>query len=276
MKSTFTFTLMMLMAVFMPSTLAFSQEVPFQDGDHLQYTIHYKLGVSVNIAILDVSVDEVIEDNRPAYLVKAFINTNGFGDIFHKTSDLYEATFYANSHLVPAWYRRDVKEKKYWSQNFYSWSRNAATIQMKIDSSTLPSIDESFANKEHYIDIMNVLFRIVSVEFDRLLNGETLRFPTIVDRQFNDVTISMVSREEKKISKNGGTFKTVKLAVSNTVRKDGDNEVSHTPFDSKDRTIYIWVADDDSHVPVYFTLGSIYGRLTNYEGLKYPLSSKIK
>ena len=281
MKKVFTLIFMMSLAAFMPSTLAFSQNVPFKDGDRLQYSINYKWGFSVNLATLDVSVDEVTEDNRQAYHVKTAINTNSFGDKIYKVRDLYEAVFYANTHLVPAWYHRDVKEKDYSSQNLYTWSRNAATIQMKIDDSTLPPVDESFANKEHYIDLMNVVFRIISVEFDRLLNGETLHFPMILDRQFNDITISMVGKEEKKVSKSVGTFNTVKLAISNTVRKDSDKAVpAFAALDSKDRTFYVWVADDDSHVPVYFTtqssIGSINGRLTNYEGLKYPLSSKIK
>lgn len=273
--------LVMSMAVVLSSTSAFSEEFPFKGGEKTVYTIHYKLGFSADIATLEVNVDEGLENGKQCFHVVSNLKTFKFGDTFYRIRDLYEAKFYASANLQPIMYHRDVSEGNYWSKNWYNWNEDASKVEMKIEKSTRPKREEVLDCPPIMRDLINVIFRLRSVDYDRLLRGEKVHYEMIVDRQINDVYIRMDGRETKKVSSEAGTFNTVKLAIADIIRKDpGEETASKVTIDSPQEKIFFWVTDDENRLPVFFSapvaLGSMNGRMSSSEGLKYPLKSKVK
>jgi len=257
-------------------------EFPFQNGEKLVYIAHYKLGFSSDLATLTLTTESVDLEAGDGMHVKADIRTNKFGDAFYRIRDIYETTFLLNDKLQPISYHRDVQEGKYWSKNWYEWDADCSVITMKVRKSTHKDRDEQRDNSEYLRDIINTICSLRSVDFDKLLKGERVKYPMIVDKQINDITVRVIGREEKKISSEMGTFDTIKLGISVVLRRDENYEQTATKvaIDSEDETIFMWVTSDGNHLPLYFTapiaLGSMNGRLIYCEGLKYQLEGKIK
>lgn len=281
MKRLLTISLMFWVMSAMSPSLLTAFEFPFKSGEKVEYTVHYRLGFSSDLAKLTLTTKSESLNGKAGMCASADIRTNKFGDTFYKIRDVYETHFLLNDELQPVSYRRDVKEGKYWAKNWYDWSTDASEISMKVVKSTNKNREEQFDNDEYYRDVINTIFAIRSVDFHRLLNGEKVKYPMIVDRQVNDITVRMIGREEKKISSEAGTFRTVKLGISVVLRKDEKYEnTTKAIIDSAEETIFMWVSDDDNHIPLFFSapiaLGSMNGRLTYWEGLKYPLEGKVK
>ena len=115
-----------------------------------------------------------------------------------------------------------------------------------------------------------------------------------MDKDLLNVKLKYIGRENKKIS-GFGTFRTIKLGVSVNARQveevpDSDKSNFSIVADKADggdenvfygeSKIFIWLSDDENHVPLYFSapvkVGSVNGRVGSISGLKYPLSSKIE
>ena len=107
------------------------------------------------------------------------------------------------------------------------------------------------------------------MDFSSLYQGKTYPYSFAIDRNMYNLWFHYLGKEEKKIGKIG-TFRCLKFAVK---------LIAGEVFDGKN-DLYIWISDDDNHIPLYIEtpviVGKVSARLSRYENLKYPLTSKIK
>lgn len=265
---------------------------PFKGGEKAQIIIHYKWGTKADIGTVNLSLTEKCDTGKPYFHLRADIATYKFWDTFFKVRDVYESDFYT-SDLTPFKASRDVHEGDFWAKNKYSWSNGGKTLHAVVDKKTRPHRDTTFTENAVIRDLFNVIFAVRGLDVKRMMSGKVSRNIVAVDKDILDIRLKYVGREEKKIG-DWGKFKTVKLAVSVSNLRDGVNdEASGNRFSvgadaasaddnvfHGDGKIFIWLTDDENHLPVFFTapvaVGSINGRMANCSGLKYPLSSKIQ
>lgn len=292
--------LFVLTAVFglISAANAYSQtaQMPFQSGEKAQIIIHYKWGKKADIGTVNLSLDEKTEAGRKPYFhMRADISTYKFWDTFFKVRDTYESKFYS-SDLTPFYAYRNVSEGDYWAKNKYTWSNGGRTLRAIVDKKTRPHRDTTFTEPVVIRDLFNVIFTCRGLDVKKMMSGKVAKYAVAVDKDLLDVRLKYVGRETKKIGELG-TFKTIKLAVSVADLHKGSSDassgnrfslstdaVSEAPADDNvfhgEGKIFIWLTDDDNHLPLYFTapvkIGSINGRVASCSGLKYPLSSKVE
>ena len=286
--------LMLLAAFMLLSFNGYSQNssLPFQSGEKAKIIIHYKCGTKADIGSVDLSLDQKSDGaGKPYFDLRANIATFKFWDNFYKVRDSYVSNFYVNG-LTPVKASRNVNEGDYWARNQYVWSNGGKTLHAIVDKSTRPHRDTTFTESSVIRDLFNVIFTCRAQDINRMMAGKVARYILAMDKDLIDLRLKYVGRENKKLG-DFGTFKTIKLAVSVNALHPGQVDATGTKFSVSidnaatddnvfhgEGKIFIWLTDDDNHLPVFFTapviVGSINGRLASCSGLKYPLSSKIE
>lgn len=268
---------------------------PFQSGEKAQYIIHYKWGTKTDIGAVDVSLSKKEEAGRkPYYYVRADIATYKFWDTFYKVRDVYESKFYADG-LTPFYARRDVSEGDFWAKTTYYWSNGGKNLRAVVDKRNRPHRDTLLTYNGKVIrDMFNLFFTSRGADVKKMLSGKVACYTVAMDKDLLDIRLKYVGKEVKKVT-GAGTFNALKFAVSvDAIKVEKVAEEDRTLFTvTADETsgkrednvfygngkIFIWLTDDENHLPIYFTapvaVGSINGRIGKFSGLKYPLTSKI-
>ena len=277
------------MVALLPSTLLFSQELPFQEGEDLLYTITFKGGlVNADLVSLDLSLTGETDPVHGELLhAAAKINTFKFWDSFYRMRDVYETWFTADRTIRPIHFHREANEgKNYHSESWLDWSQDSHDVRVKIEKKNKPTIDTVYNEGQLMRDIINSVYVARILDYDAMAQGHVEKFIMTPYRDILELSVRLVGPEVKKISK-GNKHNTLKLALaikSKDVEKEdssgfkvGASEDGNYMEGSE--KIFMWVSDDANHVPLYFSapasIGSIVGRLTEYSGLKYELTSGI-
>ena len=275
------------------SIKAQERELPFQAGEKAQIIIHYKYGPKMDIGKIDLVLSERTgASGKQLFNVRADVSTYSFWDNFYKIRDVYESTFTADG-MVPVSFLRDVKEGDFWAKNNYSWSNGGKCLHAIVDKKTRPHRDTVYNEKKVIRDVLNLFFACRALDIDKLLSGKVVHQIVAMDKDLLDIKLKYMGKENKKVS-GLGTFRAVKIGVSVNARVvEALSEEERTTFSITpekadghdenvfygDSKIFLWLSDDENHIPLFFTapvkVGSINGRLGEHSGLKYPLSSKI-
>lgn len=281
------------MLMLAPLSAVAQKTLPFAGGEKVEYIIHYKCGTKTDIGAVNVTLNEKTDAAKPYFHVRADISTYKFWDTFYKVRDTYETKFYSDN-LRPFYASRDVHEGDFWAKYKYTWSNGSKTLRAVVDKKTRPHRDTSFTCPGPIRDLFNLFFACRGADVSRMLSGKVACYYAAMDKDLLDVRLKYLGKEVKKIS-GAGTFNTLKFAVSVdgiNAEKVSDEErnlfsvkVDESDVKKEDNVFYgdgkifIWLTDDENHLPVFFSapvaVGSINGRIGNISGLKYPLTSKI-
>jgi len=274
-----------------------AQSLPFKGGEKLTVVVHYKLGFSADIAEFTLSANYVEKDIVPYYHIVLNASTYKGYDTFYKVRDLYEAKFSA-SDLSPIYFHRDVHEGKYWAKTYYDWRDNGKTLHAVVDKRNRPHRDTLYHYDQGVRDIVNLVYYVRSLDMKALQKSDK-NFLMGMDKDILNVRFHYCGKEVKKVS-GLGTFNTVKISIAMyPVTKGAEEELSanadatlinidmkksgksaDSPDFYGDDKVFVWLTDDSNRLPVYFSVdalvGSLNGRISEYSGLKYPVTSKIK
>ena len=268
-------------------------DLPFAGGEKVEYIIHYKCGTKTDIGAVNVSLTEKTDASKPYYYVRADIATYKFWDTFYKVRDTYETKFYSDN-LRPFYATRDVHEGDFWAKYKYTWTNGSKTLRAIVDKKTRPHRDTTFTCPGPIRDLFNLIFTCRAVDVNRMLSGKVACYYAAMDKDLLDIRMKYLGKEVRKIS-GAGSFNTLKFAISVdaidiekvpekernlfTVSIDESNTKKEDNVFYGNGKIFIWLTDDENHIPLYFSapvaVGSINGRLGKVSGLKYPLTSKI-
>lgn len=263
----------------------FAQTLPFKDGEHMTYVVHYKWGINADLAQLDLSCKAVNDGERNLYHVVGNISTFKSWDGFYKIRDIYECKFTADADMLPVSYHRQAREgKKYSADNWYDWSPDAMSAKVKIIKSTRAPVDTVYNEGMVIRDLLNIIYKYRVKE---LKEGYKEKETFVIDRDILDAQIRVIGKERIK-TKELGYVNTIKVGIAVLPRKVFKNEKhdgvalgvkSEDGTFFGDEKVFIWYSDDKNHVPVMFKaplkVGSFNGRLSYYEGGMYPFTSMI-
>jgi hypothetical protein len=121
------------------------------------------------------------------------------------------------------------------------------------------------------MDAVSLYFNLRSVDLASFREGEPLKLDMVLEDTVRHLRYRYVQREKLKVPKLGH-FDTMKFACT-----IGSSE----EFSFTDGTeFFIWITNDDNKIPVMLAspvrVGEVRAYLRSVDGLKYPLSSKIK
>lgn len=258
-----------------------SANLPFKAGEKIDVTLHYKWGISADIAALSFNLQQVEGAGAPNYHILLNARTNKFFDSFYKVRDVYESKF--DSNMDPVYFMRNVHEGNFVARNEYTWSADKKTLFARVEKSTMPApVDTTFTSKETIRDIINMIYSIRTLDFNSLKAGKPASMLIAMDRNITRATISYLRNDVRQVD-GMGKFNTVCLTMTlknvTHVEKEESKVVVPTGDDVKN-TIYIWLSDDQNRLPLYISVpisvGKMEIRTNSVENVKYPLTSKVK
>lgn len=243
---------------------ALAEEHAFRQGERLTYVIHYKwLGIRTDVGSAEVSLlDGGMRNGRRLLHPVAVGSTYKFWDVFFKVRDRYESKFYEDS-VRPVYFHRDIHEGKYTIQNFYNWNDSTHAIEAEVVKSK-GVIDTLLPGHECTFDILTLFYNARNMDLEALEAGVNNPVSFAIDEEIFDIYFRYIGREEKRIP-GLGVYRTLKFAAK---------VVAGEVF-TGEQEMLIWVSDDMNRVPLLFEspviAGSVFGRLSGWDGLRYPL-----
>ena len=228
------------------STLA-QNEYPFQNGEELEYKVHYGPLVA-GTAVLNVS------EKNESYQFLAKGKSTGIFNLFFKVRDSYQSI--SDQHFLrPLYFNRDVKEGGYKKKEkvFFNYPLNQAE-----------STRDTISLTENTQDILSLFYYLRAQSQDSLHKGEILPIQVYLDDSFMDSKFIYMGRDTLKTKfGNIASTKWIPQLESGRVFED-------------EYGMYIWVSDDENKIPLRIEtkvlVGSIKMDLVKYEGLKKPLN----
>lgn len=237
----------------------------FQHGEHLTYKIYYYLG---GAWIGAGEVNFHLEDAGNQYKMMARGKTYSSYEWFFKVDDYFESWVDKNT-LFPNVSYRNVSEGKFkvFDKTAYNQKNKNAYFER---GRTSDNIDDKgtlkMSNMMH--DVLSVLYYTRNMDFGNMSSGQNFAVNVLLDKQEYPLSVRFLGREQRKIKSNG-THKTIKFSpqvVAGNVFKEGGG-------------MKVWASDDQNKIPLYIespvSVGSVRVVLSNYSGLRYPLSSKL-
>ncbi|MDR3180437.1 MAG: DUF3108 domain-containing protein [Prevotellaceae bacterium] len=245
-----------------------ANDLSFKSGERLTLIAAYHWGlVDADVGEAIMTVEEESFRDTHYFYARAYAKTYRFWDNFFEVRDVYEARFFTHD-LRPIYFYRDIREGGYRIRNTFFFNSDYS-INMSVQKYDRPPRDTIMQGHSCTYDFISLFFNARNMDFSSLSQGKTYPYSFVIDREKYNLWFHYVGKEEKKIDKIG-TFRCLKFIVK---------LIAGEVFDGKNN-LYIWISDDDNHIPLYIEtpviVGRVSARLGRYENLKYPLTSKIK
>jgi hypothetical protein len=241
----------------------------FQDGEKLTFVAKYTWGiVDTNVGELTTKVSYHAHDTEPWFHAQASVRTYSFFDkLIIKIRDTYEARFRATD-ITPLYFYRDIHEGKYTIQNRFNFLEDHK-IEAQVIRSNNRIRDTVMQGRPCTFDVMSLFYFARNIDVSGMKVGEQFTLSFVIDEEMHDLYFRFMGVENKKVQ-GVGTFRCRKFAVS---------LVAGVVFTGKEEMV-IWMSDDNNQLPVWLespvVVGKVVARISKYEGLKFPLTSKIK
>lgn len=259
------FALMLLMGV----TTASAQR--FHAGEVLYYRAAYRAKVIPNIEAGEVTVSTRLDtlDGRQMYRVTGNGRTLPFFRWFFDMNDTYDIWVDKRT-LRTQRFESDIKEDHYTFRSNYRYDWRAMKVHTWSQKRQDPPKEKTMSLTKESMDAVSLYFNLRSVDLESFRVGEHRQLDMVLEDTIRHLKYRYIGREELKVPKMG-KFDTMKFACT-----IGSSE----EFSFTDGTeFFIWITNDENKIPVMLAspvrVGEIRAYLRRYEGLRYPLKSKL-
>ena len=244
------------------------ERISFKDGEQITFVANYTWGiVNTGVGELTTTVRYKKDGPEPYFETSASVKTYGFFDVFFKVRDSYEGKFRARN-LTPLYFYRDIHEGKYTIQNRFHFHEDHS-IDVHIERKNNRIKDTVMQGKPCTFDLMTLLYFARNIDTSTMQEGEQLSLSFIIDEEIHDLVFRYMGTELKKVP-GVGTFRCKKFSAS---------LVAGVVFTGKEE-MPVWISDDENRLPIWLesptTVGKVSARISKYDGLKFPLTSKVK
>lgn len=246
-------------------------ELAFQAGEKLTFTMHYEWGaINSDVGTGTVVLDTVRYNGIKTFHCSVYGKTTRLYDLFFKVREDFDSWFACDG-LRPMKFTRDTHEGHYVAKNTYIYDWNAVEPHIDADvySSSSGQRNLELPLTSCTYDLPSLFFLARNMDIDNIVPGKKYPMTFAIDDDVYNVYFILYGRETIKV-KGLGTVKTIKFAARLLAGEVFTGE----------EDMMIWVTDDDNRIPVCFEapilVGTASGRLKSYSGLKHPFTSLIK
>ena len=246
-------------------------ELAFKSGEKMYFTMHYNWGmVDSDIGSAVVSLDEVPFNGQQAYCCRVTGKTTKLFDVFFKVRENF-ASWFSVENLRPLKFTRDTQEGKYVAKNtyVYNWSAAEPYISADVYSSSRGQRHLELPLTPCTFDLPALFFYARNIDMSKVEAGKKYPMTFAIDDDIFNVHFIYYGRETITV-KGLGKVKAIKFSA---------RLIAGEVFNG-DTDVMMWISDDENKVPVYFEapilVGTASGRMSGYEGLKYPFSALIQ
>ena len=225
----------------------------FKVGEKLTYTLHYGI-IDAGRATLEVQQCDKKINNRDLIHIVGKGKSLGAFNWFFKVQDRYETYMDAES-MIPWMFIRRVYEGGYKINQDYTFYQHKQKVSDGKKNYEVP---------ENIQDMISSYYYARTIDFSNAQKGDIFEFNSFVDGEVYPLKIKYLGKETIKIRK--GKFKCMKFVP--VVQK---GRIFKTEDD-----LQVWISDDENKIPLLakakILVGSIKMEVTDYEGLKNPVS----
>jgi len=246
-------------------------EVVYKAGEKLDFVLHYKFGIiNSDIGVASVTLDTTSVGDQKVFHTRVFGKTIKLYDRFFRVREDFNS-YYTREGLRPVLFTRDTHEGTYVATDVYNYMWNAD--EPYIDAEVFTT---SIGEKKHYklplnectFDLPALFFFARNIDMDRV--RPNIKYPMTFAIDEEVYNVYFIYRGKSTVKVQGlGKVRCLKFAA-----KLLEGQVFKGEAD-----LDIYISDDMNRLPVLFgapiRVGEVEGRMTNYEGLKYPFSSLI-
>ena len=261
------FTLLLLLAAAVPAVAQL-----YHPGEVLEYRVSYKAKMFPNteVGTVEVATTERQADGRRWYEVTGVARTLPTYRWFYNLHDSYTVRIDPST-LRPATFESDLHESDYTFTSRYEYDWERMQVATRWQSRQRPVQRKVLELTPETLDAISLFFRMRSARAEEFEAGRPALLQMVLQDTIRQIHYRFLGREEKKI-RNVGRFRALRFEC-----ELGTSE----GFSFTDGTIFtLWISDDENKIPLYIEspvrIGSIQAYISDYRGLKYPLTSKLK
>ncbi len=229
----------------------------FQPGEVLKFRLHYGF-INAGIGELRIKPGTVHMASKDCYHIVATGKSINSFDWFYKVRDTYE-TYVDKEAIMPWAFVRDVYEGGYTMKDYYAFDHYQKTVRANGVNYNIPL---------HTQDIVSSFYYARTIDFTDAKKGDVFEVPMFLDKELHNFKFRFLGRFTLKTD--AGTFKVMKfmpVVMKGRVFKN-------------DEDLIVYVSDDANKIPLEIKanilVGSVRMTLTGYEGLRNPMTSRIK
>lgn len=274
MKSMFKFSKVIVLLILVFSAVsAFAQNSndktrAFKGGEKLRYVANYKIGfMNVDVATVDFTVKEEIKDGINSYKVDAIAKMLPQYEYFFTLRDEY-SVWLDHKTLKPFYFKNSIKEGTYTLDSYYKYD----WLNMKVQTYenrpvwTSPKIRE-FELFQNSLDGLSLFYNLRNIPIEKLKIGVVDTLNVVFANKIRRVAYHYVGKESLRI-KGLGKVNAIKF-ICQLANASGISFEDGSEFE-------LWLSDDQNRIPLFINtpikVGSVRGRLIDYEGLMVPFT----
>ena len=244
----------------------------FQDGEVLYYRAAYRAKLVPNIEAGEVTVSTKSDmlDGKDVYRVTGNGRTLPFFRWFFDMNDTYDI-WVDKETLRTQRFESDLREDKYTFRSNYVYDWDSMKVHTWSQKRQNTPREKTMTLTSESMDAVSLYFNLRSVDLESFREGEPRHLDMVLEDTIRHLRYRYIKREKLKVPR-FGSFDTMKFACA-----IGSSE----EFSFTDGTeFFIWITNDENKIPVMLAspvrVGEVRAYLCGYEGLKFPLTSKIK
>ena len=241
----------------------------FRSGEQVKYILSYNwffIWTDVGEATFKVSNDTL--EGQEAIHLHTFGHTYTFYDWFYKVRDTHESWVDPNT-LQPLYFNRDVNQGSYTKENEYWFDWQSSSISARIRRRGRENNFYEIPMKDCTYDVVSAMYMARNLDFSDIRPNASFPLDVALDEEVYNVTYRFLKREQKNI-RGVGRFNTLMFRVE---------LIAGDIFD-KGQYLDVWVTDDANRLPIYIEspirVGKVRVRIAEWEGLRHPLTSRVR
>ena len=244
----------------------------FHDGEVLYYRAAYRAMLVPNIEAGEVTISTKLDtlNDKEVYHVTGNGRTLPFFRWFFDMNDTYDIWVDKKS-LRTQRFESDIKEDDYTFRSCYTYDWKAMKVYTWAQSRKDAPRERVMTLTPGSMDAVSLYFSLRSADLKSFREGEELLLDMILEDSIRQLRYRYIKRETIKVPKLG-EFDTMKFACT----IGSSEEFSFTDGSE----FFIWITNDENKIPVMLSspvrVGEVRLYINRYEGLHYPLTSKVK
>ncbi|PKP18286.1 MAG: DUF3108 domain-containing protein [Bacteroidetes bacterium HGW-Bacteroidetes-22] len=253
--------LFVVASLFASSLMAQPVNHTFVAGEELTFRLYYDAwlaDVTAGYGTVTVQKKPEIQGGRPVYHIVGEGKSKGMFNLFFKVKDRFE-TWVDTASLLPCKFTRSTREGGYRKDDVVIFDQRAGTA-------TSSTKKKKIRPGTH--DIISAVFFARNLDISHVREGDILPVPFFLDDSVYTSAVKYLGRDTITIE--SGRFSCLKfkpMVATGAVFSD--------PY-----PMVLYVSDDRNHVPLLaesaIVVGKVKMELTNFKGLRYPMTSKIR
>ena len=252
------------------STLLAQEDLPFQSGEQLNYSVHYKYGiVMVKAGNAQYSIKNITFRGKPAIRTSLTFKTSGVVDAAFKVKDTLHSYF--TPKLIPVFHRKYLHEgKAHYIEDieYKNFSSSSTSVQSKRVKDGNVRFDTLLVAKGLGYDMLSIFTFVRTLNYADLTTGDTFGLTSIVGRDVISMNVRYMG--QTVLDKGNTKYKTLRFEI----------DIVDTAFTEPKTAMEIWISDDKNHIPVKLRAklktGAAEAELSSAKNLKYPFEAKIE